>query len=177
MNVLALLLLFATYANVVIHDHPDSYVDGDSSRNLSSLGKHYAYFERDGVGYAIQDPATLAALQRILEPQRELGRQQAELGARQAEIGAKQAAVGARQAKLGAEQIGARGARGERASRLAERQRELAEEQSELADRQQPLARQQRVLAGKQREAARIARPKMEKIFDDAVRSGLATRR
>lgn len=173
-NILALLLLFATYTNVVIQDHPHSYIDGDSSRVRTDLGKHYAYFERDGAGYVIYDPATLARLQTILQPQVELGRQQAAVGEQQAELGRKQAAIGSRQAELGVQQISARG---ERAQRLQRRQAELSSEQSALADQQRPLAEQQRILAGKQREAARIAKPKMEKIFDDAIRSGVAKRR
>jgi hypothetical protein len=180
MRKLALLLLLAfpafaaTYQNVVIHDSSRSYVDGDTSRDLSDLGKHYAYFERDGIGYAIHDPATLARLRTILQPQVDLGAQQAGLGERQAELGAKQAAIGSQQAELGLEQINARG---ERARRLQRRQNELSGEQSALAEQQRPLAEQQRALAAKQREAARVAKPKMEKIFEDAVRSGVAKRR
>ena len=174
MNILALLLLFATYTNVVIHDHPHSYIHGDSSRVRTDLGKHYAYFERDGVAYVIHDPATLARLQTILQPQVELGQKQAALGQQQAELGRKQAALGARQAELGVQQISARG---ERANRLSRRQQELASEQNVLAGQQQPLAEQQRILGEKQREAGRVARPKMEKIFEEALRSGIAKRR
>ncbi|HEX6086444.1 MAG TPA: hypothetical protein VF266_18090 [Thermoanaerobaculia bacterium] len=174
MNILALVLLFAAYTNVVIHDHPHSYMNGDSSRVRTDLGKHYAYFERDGAGYVIYDAATLAKLQTILQPQVELGRKQATLGQQQAELGRKQAALGARQAAIGAQQISARG---ERAHRLSRQQQELSAEQSVLAEQQEPLAEQQRILGEKQREAARIATPKMEKIFEEAVRSGVAKRR
>ncbi|HVE71395.1 MAG TPA: hypothetical protein VNI54_08515 [Thermoanaerobaculia bacterium] len=174
MKIFALLLLFATYENIAIHDNGISFIDGDSSRAFSDLGKRYAYFERDGVAYVIHDPATLAALRTIMQPQVDLGRQQAEVGQRQAELGRKQAEIGQRQAELALKQIGARGPA---ASRLSERQRVLSDEQSALADRQRPLAQQQSVLAEKQREAARIARPKTEKAFEDAIRSGVAKRR
>jgi bla regulator protein BlaR1 len=173
--VFLLTLLAATFQNVVIHDGPRSYIDGDSSlRHLSDLGDHYAYFERDGAGYVIHDAATLAKLRTILRPQVDLGAQQAELGQRQAELGQKQAELGQRQASIGLEQIDARG---ERAQRLQRRQRELGEEQSALAEQQRPLAEQQRQLAAKQREAARIAKAKMEQVFDDAIRTGNAKRR
>jgi hypothetical protein len=172
---LALPAVAATFENVLIRNGDQSFMDGNSDdMDVSGLGRHYAYFERNGVAYAIRDTATLGRLSKLLEPQRALGREQARVGEQQAALGQKQAALGAKQAALGAEQVDARGAH---ARELARRQEELADRQRELADQQQPLAAEQRRLAGRQREAARIARPQLEKIFEEAIRSGVAQRR
>ncbi|HVG25873.1 MAG TPA: hypothetical protein VND45_17075 [Thermoanaerobaculia bacterium] len=171
---LLLTLLAATYDNIAIHDNGRSYMEMRGNRELSDLGGRYAYFERDGVAYVIRDAATLDQLRAILRPQVELGEQQAALGRQQAALGEKQAAIGQRQAELGMQQVGASG---ERSRRLHVRQRELAAQQSELADQQRPLGEQQRVLGARQREASRVAKPKLEKIFADAIRTGIAKKR
>ena len=182
MRKLALLLLVfalpasaATFGTVIIRNGDHSFTQGRADdADLSGLGRRYAYFERNGVAWVIRDAATLERLHQLLEPQRALGREQARVGEQQAAVGAKQAAIGVKQAALGAEQIHARGAH---ARELARRQSELADRQRELADEQEPLAEQQRELAAKQREALRVARPQLEKIFEDAIRSGIAVRR
>jgi hypothetical protein len=162
MRKLALLLVLALPLLAARYDSISSGDDGP------------VYFERDGVRYVIHDPATIEKVERIVQPQVELGKQQAALGEQQAAIGQKQAEIGRRQAELGVQQISARG---EHARRLQRRQQVLSEEQNELAEQQRPLAEQQRILGEKQREASRIAKPKLEKIFEEALRSGVAKRR
>ena len=174
---LALPLFAADYGTVVIHDGKHHFMNGDSGHDLdtSALGTHFAAFERDGVQYVIRDAATLARLRKVLQPQVALGAQQAKLGSQQAAIGARQAALGSKQAALGTKQATARSS--ERQRELAEGQRELAEQQRELADEQRPLAEQQRILGEKQRQAGRESKRQLEKIFEEAIRSGVAKRR
>jgi len=172
---LALPLFAATYENVVIRDGDHSYIDGDGRDvHASTLGRHYATFERDGVGYIIRDEATLARLRKAMQPQLKLGREQARLGEQQAELGARQAALGTRQAALGTQQAISRA---DQSRRFEAQQQELARQQEKLADEQRPLADAQRVLADKQRVAAREGRRQIEKIFDEAIRNGIAKRR
>ena len=175
--VFTLPLFAATYGAIVIRDGERQYSHGDS-RDLAEtadLGRQYAYFERDGLGYVIRDVDTLARIHEIVQPQVDLGEQQAKLGAEQAALGARQAALGAKQAALGMKQ--AASASSDHARELAEQQRELGRQQQKLAEQQRPLGAQQRVLGEKQREAAKTARKQLEKLFEDAVRSGLAKRR
>ena len=169
--------LAASYGTIVIRDGDRQYSQGDSHdiAASASLGRRYAFFERDGVGYVIRDADTLARTRRIIKPQEDLGEQQAKLGAEQAALGAKQAALGAKQAALGMQQAAA--GSGARARELAAQQNELARAQEKLAAQQQPLAAQQRVLGEKQRDAAKIARRELEALFENAVRNGVATRR
>lgn len=171
----ALPLSAATFDNIIVRNGNHSYVHTNrNAPDVDDLGRQFAYFERNGAGYVIRDAATLQRIERLLQPQVDLGSEQARLGQQQAALGAKQAALGAKQAALGAQQISARGAR---ATELQRRQHELAEQQRELADQQRPLADEQRELGEKQREASRIALGQMEKVFDEAIRSGVAERR
>lgn len=156
--VLAGTAVAASVENIIIRDGDHAYVHGDA--NDYSFGKRFASFELDGVRYVITDRDALEEIDEILEPQVEIGRRQAELGAKQAKLGAKQAALGARQAW----------ARGEEA-------RELAAEQRELGAEQRELGAQQRELGDVQREAGKKVREELEKVFRNAVRSGVATRR
>ncbi|MBC7821545.1 MAG: hypothetical protein IAG10_32060 [Planctomycetaceae bacterium] len=52
----------ATYGTIVIRDGDRHYADGDSDdfAETANLGRQYAFFERDGVGYVIRDVDTLA---------------------------------------------------------------------------------------------------------------------
>ena len=166
----------ATVENIIVKNGDTSYISGnvhDSSTRY--LGDHYAAFELDGTRYVITDAATLNRIEKVMEPQMELGKRQAALGQRQAALGAEQAKIGAEQARLGAKQAMARS--DERQRELADQQRELAEEQRKLGDRQRELGDRQRELGDKQREAGEIAEEAWEKIFKIAVSSGVARRR
>lgn len=170
-------LCAATYGTIVFRDGDRHYTDGDSddADHATGLGRYYAFFERDGVAYVIDDESALARIRKIVKPQTELGRQQAKLGTQQAALGMKQAALGAKQAALGAQQAATTS--GARSRALAGKQRELSDQQRDLSDQQRPLGEQQRVLGAKQREASREARQLLEQLFDDAVRDGVAKRR
>jgi hypothetical protein len=166
----------ATYGPIVIRDGDHHYADGDSDdfAETANLG-HYAFFERDGVGYVIRDVDTLARIRQIVKPQADLGRQQAKVGSEQAALGAKQAALGVKQAALGMKQAAT--SNDVRARELVEQQRDLSRQQQKLSEQQMPLAEQQRVLGEKQSDAAKASRRQLEKLFDDAIRNGLAKRR
>jgi len=169
-------LFAATFENVVIRDGNRSFSDGDAhDDDLAGLGQRYASFERDGVRYVIRDEATLERLQKVLQPQVDLGEQQARIGGQQAKLGQKQAEVGQQQAAIGAQQATHWNDQ-ELARELQEKQRRLQQRQEELAEQQRPLAEQQRVLAEKQREASRRAKARMGAIFVEALRSGVAKR-
>lgn len=166
----------ATVENIIVKNGDSSYING-SGHDTSTryFGDHYAAFELDGVRYVITDQMTLNRIDKVLEPQIELGKRQAALGERQAALGAEQAKIGLEQARLGAKQATARSEA--RQHELAEQQRELAEEQRKLGDRQRELGDRQRDLGDKQREAGEIAEKELEKIFKNAVNSGVARRR
>jgi hypothetical protein len=166
----------ATYGTVVIRDGDHQYSQGDSREigRTANLGQRYAFFERDGVAYVIRDADTLVRIRAVIKPQEDLGERQAKLGAEQAALGAQQAALGAKQAALGLQE--AASASSARSKELGARQRELARQQEKLAAQQEPLAEQQRVLGEKQHEASKVARRQLEKLFEDAIRSGIAKR-
>ncbi|HYR29456.1 MAG TPA: hypothetical protein VEU30_13380 [Thermoanaerobaculia bacterium] len=164
----------ASVENIIIRDGNQSFVYGDGDYRNTSFGDRYASFELDGVRYVITDEATLEELNEILEPQVELGKKQADLGAKQAKLGEEQARLGAKQAELGARQAWARD---DEQRELSGKQRELSAKQRELGDRQRVLGDRQRELGDAQREAGREAKKELEKVFRNAVRSGVARRR
>ena len=177
---LALALIAATAVtaaveNVVVRNGQWSYVNGKhDDATLERLGNRYASFELDGVRYVIYDEATLDRIDEAMRRQVEIGNRQADLGAKQADLGVEQAAIGAQQAAIGAQQASARDAR---QRELAAKQRELSARQRELGERQEELGEKQRELCEKQREASAQARRKLDTIFRDAVRDGIAKRR
>ncbi len=173
--VLAGTAVAASVENIIIRDGEHAYVNGDGiSRSDYAFGKRYASFELDGVRYVITDPDALEEIEEIVEPTIELGEKQAALGEKQAKLGAEQAELGAQQAAVGARQAWARG---EAARELAETQRELSAEQRKLGDRQRELGERQRELGDQQREAGKTVEKELEKVFRNAVRSGVAKRR
>lgn len=177
---LALALLIATAVtaaveDVVVRDGKQTYIHGHHDDDtLERLGDRYASFRLDDVRYVIYDDATLDKIDEAIRPQVEIGKRQGELGAKQGAIGAEQAAIGAQQATIGMEMAFAGSSR---KRELGERQRELGEKQRELGERQQELGEKQRELGEKQREASRQAQKELDKIFREAVRTGIARRR
>jgi beta-lactamase regulating signal transducer with metallopeptidase domain len=111
------------------------FIDGTSEdhdrvyRLRSDSGEPLLWFRREEAEYVVRDPATLARVKEILEPQRELGRQQGELGAEQAELGRRQAELGSQQAELGRRQ----GELGKQQGELGAQQARLGAEQAALA--------------------------------------------
>jgi len=164
----------ASVENIIIRDGNQSYVNGNGDYKERSFGDRYASFELDGVRYVITDAATLEELNEILEPQVELGKKQADLGAKQAKLGAEQARLGLKQAELGARQAWADD---DEQSELSRKQRELSEKQRQLGARQAEMGERQRELGEQQRDAGREAEKELEKVFRNAVRSGVARRR
>lgn len=158
--VFVLPLFAGTFENLTVRDGNDSY----------------ASFEKDGVTYVITDPATMKRINAVVQPQVDLGREQARLGGEQAKIGARQAEIGAEQAALGAQQA-ANWDDPARMRELEAKQRKLQRRQAELAEQQRPLAKEQEVLAEKQREASSRAHKSLDKLFDEALRTGIAKRR
>lgn len=165
----------ASVENIIVRDGEHAYVNGDGiHRSDYAFGRRYASFELDGARYVITDADALDEIDEIIEPQVELGKKQAALGAKQAKLGAEQAELGAKQAALGARQARARD---DEARELAEKQRELSAEQRKLGDKQRVLGDRQRELGDQQRELGMTVEKELEKVFRNAVRSGVAKRR
>ena len=163
----------ATVENIMIRNGDVAYGNFNGSVH-ETRGGRYASFELDGDRYVITDPGTLDEIDEIVEPQVELGKKQAALGAKQAKLGAEQAELGAKQAVLGARQAWARD---DEARELAEKQRELSAEQRKLGDKQRVLGDRQRELGDQQRQIGKTVEKELEKVFRNAVRSGVAKRR
>lgn len=132
--------------------------------------------------------------------QGELGAEQGRLGAEQARLAAEQARLAAASTAASLEQAAAemeggkdaearhrlRTERREQAVKmralaeeeraLAESQRALARQQRALAAQQRALAEKQRALAERQREASKQAEAELDRILDEALRTGKAER-
>jgi hypothetical protein len=178
MRMLGVVVLLAVVLTASAGNVENIYIkDGDHSFSHGKFDKHPhignkgAYFERNGVPYVIDDQAMLVRIDRAVEPQARIGNEQAELGAEQARIGIEQARLGMEQAAIGLRQATAGGAQ---ARRLAARQRELDREQARLGEQQRPLGEKQRVLGEQQKAAAREVEQKLEALFEEAVRTGIA---
>jgi hypothetical protein len=173
---LVLALPLFAFENIVIRDGDHSVSWGRDPRVAGVHGRQFAYFEKDGTGYVITDQAVLQRLMAETREQAEIGEEQARIGNEQARIGALQAEVGAQQAAIGAQQAAASDDRA-RSRELEAKQRKLQRRQEALAEQQQPLAIQQQELGEKQRVAGLRARAAVQKIFEEALRSGVAKRR
>ena len=117
------------------------------SKNPTRIGQRSVTFEQDGVDYVITDKATLDEIEKVTRPQTELGLQQARIGADQARLGAQQ-----------------------RHAKTEEQRRQFEQAQRALADQQIVLAEQQRM-------AGETAHEELEKIFRNAVKTGVARKR
>lgn len=131
------------------------------------------YMRRNGVGYVIRDPATIAQANTIFGPERQLGAQQAVLGSRQEVLGSQQEALGAQQERLGRRQ---ENASPRLAAELSQQQDALGRQQSALGDKQEVLGREQEALGRQQEQASRVAKDKLSVLFDAAIRDGRAQR-
>ena len=173
--VLAATGVTAAVENVVVRNGQWSYINGHhDDETVKRLGDRYASFELDGVRYVIYDEATLDRIDGALRRQVEIGNRQADLGAKQADLGAQQAAIGVQQAAVGARQAFASH---DEQRELAAKQRELSARQRELEEKQRGLGEKQRELGARQREASADAQKKLDSIFREAVRDGVARRR
>jgi hypothetical protein len=194
MRRLAAVVLFALTAlplfaagkstRIVIRDGDSTYMTGDFDSSSDARydnaagGRHYAWFERDGESWLITDPAVLAQLRDATRAQRGIGSDQGALGSRQAELGRRQAELGRKQAELGREEAASAVAGDrDRQREFSAKQRDLSEQQRALSEKQRELSGKQRELSAKQREVSRQVQRNIEKIFEDAMRSGVAKRR
>jgi len=169
------------------------------------VGDEYIWFQKDGKGYIIRDPATVKAALRLFEPQQQLGQRQAALGEVQAKLGALQAELGKKQSEvrttlpdltreieklkekmhaagtseeLGDVQalLGELQARvGAQQARIGDQQAKIGEEQAKLGDQQAQLGAQQAALGDEQERQSNEASRQLRLLIDEAVKKGLAS--
>lgn len=146
-------------------------------------GDHWASMTIDGRRYRTTDPNVLAALEKSMEPHRELSREHSKLGRRHSELGREHSALGREHSRLGREHsrlsrdrdLSERDVEARRRELEAE-QRKLEDKQRKLEDRQRALESEQRTLEAKQRDTERDMHRDIEQIFERAVREGKAKR-
>jgi hypothetical protein len=181
------------YAYIEPGEDGTQVMSGAVSDHLEDLARDskqpVLWFERDGEEYVVRAPAYTSRAHTALQPVMDIGREQGKLGAKQGKLGAKQGSYGARMGALGARlgEISAREAMARMDGRDTEdfsREREsIRADMEELRRAQQPLSQaqrdlgaQQRELGHKQREASKKAEAELQRILDDAIRAGAASR-
>ncbi|MCR6625995.1 MAG: hypothetical protein NVV67_06940 [Pseudoxanthomonas sp.] len=147
------------------------------------------WVRKNGKQYVVRDAATVqqmkaahAPVQALGEQQGKLGEQQGALGERQGELGSKQGELGLKMSEIAQDQAAAalRGAdtreaaNDRRMKALQDEQDALARQQEVLARQQEPLARQQEALARKQMAATDKLHRDVDRLLDEAIRSGKA---
>ena len=143
----------------------------DARRAGEALASAYLWFRRGGQAFLVSDADTLRRAQELFAPLEALGRKQGALGKQQGRLGKEQGQLGRRQGRLGRQQADATA--NDSQERSAE-MRELGEEQRELGKHQQALGEQQRILGEEQRRLAEAMEPRLQALFDEAIRSGRA---
>lgn len=161
------------------------------ARTLQQGKAPVLWLREDGKQYIVRDLATLERLKAAHAPMEALGAQQGRLGEQQGALGERQGALGMKQGELGmkmatlATERSAAAMNGSdtreqeldrRMDALAREQDALAKQQDALARQQEPLARQQEALARRQEAAAAQAQRDVDRLVDDAIRSGKAQR-
>lgn len=161
------------------------------ARTLQQGKAPVLWLREDGKQYIVRDLPTLERLKAAHAPMQALGAQQGRLGEQQGALGERQGALGTKQGELGmkmatlATERSAAAANGSgsreqeldrRMDALAREQEVLAQQQEALARQQEPLARQQEALARRQQAAAAQAQRDVDRLVDDAIRSGKAQR-
>lgn len=181
------------YAYIEPGPDGNQVMSGTYSDHIEDLAKDahdpVLWFERDGQEYVVRAPAYTNRAHTALQPMMDIGREQGKLGAKQGKLGAKQGSYGARMGALGArlgeianEEAMARmdGRDTEDYSREREAIRremeDLRREQEPLSQAQRDLGAQQRELGHKQREASKKAEAELQRILDDAIKAGAASR-
>jgi len=166
--------------------------DSDDIRTAQRLQQGNApvlWVRKNGKQYVVRDAATVqrmkaahAPVQALGEQQGKLGEQQGALGERQGELGSRQGELGVKMAEIAQDQAAAalRGAdtreaaNDRRMKALQDEQEALARQQEVLARQQEPLARQQEALARKQMAATDRLQRDVDRLLDEAIRSGKA---
>lgn len=161
------------------------------ARTLQQGKAPVLWLREDGKQYIVHDLPTLERLKAAHAPMQALGAQQGRLGEQQGALGERQGALGTKQGELGmkmatlatersAAAVNGSGSREQELDRrmdaLAREQEVLAQQQEALARQQEPLARQQEALARRQQAAAAQAQRDVDRLVDDAIRSGKAQR-
>jgi bla regulator protein BlaR1 len=179
---------------ILLYDGGSVTMNGSTSdlRKVKQIsgGKPLLWFERDGKSYVVQDAATLARIQELFEPQREMGEKQGALGEKQAKLGEQQARLGAQMGELGAQQAshGARmaaqamNANNDAAVAKIEADMEarsdkmeaLGRQMEELGEKQEALGRQQEELGRQQEKLGLNAERQLRTVIDQALANGLA---
>jgi beta-lactamase regulating signal transducer with metallopeptidase domain len=167
-------------------------------------GQPRLWYADAGVMYLLEDAATLARIDQLLQPMRELGRQQGELGEQQGALGERQGALGAQQGELGARQgtLGAQVAHlatrrmpnrpvsdaeekeldrqldalDAQMETLGQQQEELGRQQEALGEQQSVLGERQEALGEQQRQAGEQAQSQIETLMKQAIADGRARR-
>lgn len=144
---------------------------------------------KNGKQYVVRDAATVQRMKDAHAPVHALGEQQGQLGEQQGALGERQGELGSRQGELGvkmseiAQHQAAAALRGDdtrdaandrRMKALQDEQEALARQQEVLARQQEPLARQQEALARKQMAATDRLQRDVDRLLDEAIRSGKA---
>ena len=165
-------------------------------------GKARLWYAADGRMYLLEDSATLAQVDQLLQPMRELGKQQGALGEQQGALGERQGALGAQQGTLGAQQgelglkvsqlamrrAGAQSlsdaeekeldrqldALDEQMEALAQKQEALGEQQEVLGQQQEALGARQEALGEQQQEAGEQAQREIASLMQQAIADGRA---
>jgi hypothetical protein len=168
-------------------------MSGTFSDHLEDIAKDshdpVLWFERHGEEYVVRAPAYTNRAHEVLQPVMDLGREQGRLGAKQGKLGAKQGSYGARMGALGARlgEIATREAMARMDGRdtddLSREREEIRREMDDLRREQEPLSQaqrdlgaQQRELGHKQKEASKKAEAELQRILDDAIKAGAASR-
>jgi peptidoglycan hydrolase CwlO-like protein len=172
--------------------------DSDNEQLMSAwrarYGSKFAWFRLRGHDYFVTDDRTLAELHEAMAPQREVNAKQSEVNRAQAEVNRHQAKVNAHQSEVNRAQseVAERqrqvhqgvhdGAIDSTAqSRVNEMQSEVNARQSVVNEEQHAVNEEQHVVNGRQEivnrtqeRVSREIRHALSRIFEDAVRSGVA---
>ena len=172
--------------DVTMAGHSD---DIRTAQRLQQGNAPVLWVRKNGKQYVVRDAATVqrmkaahAPVQALGEQQGKLGEQQGALGERQGELGSRQGELGVKMSEIAQDQAAAalRGAdtreaaNDRRMKALQDEQEALARQQEVLARQQEPLARQQEALARKQMAATDRLRRDVDRLLDEAIRSGKA---
>jgi bla regulator protein BlaR1 len=167
------------------------------------IGEAYVWFRQDGKSYIVRDPNTVKAVNKLFQPQHDLGRQQGELGEQQGKLGELQAKLGERQSSIRttlpdltreieqlkqkmrsagtSEELGDLQAMlgdlqakiAEQQSKIGEQQAKIGEEQAKLGEQQAALGERQAALGELQSKQAEQASRLLKALLDDAFKKGL----
>jgi len=158
----------------------ESWDDGDSvSREelRREFGNHFAWFRKDGHEHVVTDSAVMDDLHRAMEPQTKVNRMQAGVNREQERVNEMQSRVNAHQHDVNALQAQVnQNEPGVDQARVNRKQADVNAEQADVnAEQAKVNAMQEKVNEEQRRASAEINR-RVQEIFNDALRSGAATK-